>query len=72
MNKIPEYVLKNSKTASGREWKSKKRKQIRAVIRAIEGLRSGCVYLPKGGDLDDLLCLRLMKNILPKKHGGIN
>lgn len=46
MNKIPKHILKISKTATSRKWKSKKRKEIRVALKAIDDLRRGAAYLP--------------------------
>lgn len=34
---------------TGRQWKAHKRKQLQAVIRAVDELRCGCVYFPFDG-----------------------
>lgn len=38
-----------------REWKSRKRKQIREVIKAIKKMRLGCAFFPNGKtEIDEL------------------
>jgi len=43
---IKEYILKAMKLKSSREYKVLKRKQIRAVEKAVNDLRTGSVCLP--------------------------
>lgn len=48
MKKIPDYVLTNTETYSRRAFKSQKRQQVRAALKAIDDLRAGCAFLPSG------------------------
>ena len=43
---IPQYVLKNCKTQTLREFKALKRKQLKVVKQALNSYRQGCAYSP--------------------------
>lgn len=55
-----------------RQWKSKKRKELRAVLKAVEEFRLGCAYTPCYPDpahtLDTLL--KEMERKLSVKYWG--
>ena len=46
MKTIPKYVLKNSGIKTTREFKQRKRKEIREVIRAMKNFQLGCAHAP--------------------------
>jgi hypothetical protein len=48
MSTIPDYVLRNAKVATRRLWKALKRRQLRALDKAVDDLRMGCAYFPDG------------------------
>ena len=43
----PQYVLDNMHLNNKEEYKQLKRKEIRAVLAAINDLSAGCLYLPR-------------------------
>ena len=51
-NTIPKDVLNNLHVANSREFKSLKRKQIRALIKAFEEYQLGCYYCPEYKSFD--------------------
>lgn len=42
----PARVLKNSYVRTQRQWRAKKRKQAKAILKAYEAYRQGCFYTP--------------------------
>ena len=62
----------NQTRLTSREWKSRKRKEIREVIKAFEIYRLGCYYTPDGegevGQIDE--ALKSIKQKLSVKNWG--
>ena len=47
MSNIPKHIL-DSNNCTGRQWKSKKRKEIKDALEAIHEIYLGCAYMPGG------------------------
>jgi hypothetical protein len=48
-NKLPAWFLKQERVTP-RQWKARKRKEVKETLRALGNLRTGCVYLPCGAE----------------------
>ena len=50
MSGLPASLLHNADTRTTREFKAKKRRELRAALRELETLRLGCHYMPGTGE----------------------
>lgn len=48
MNPVPYFCLESYGVRSARDWRRKKRNEIRAAIAAVNKTRLGCAYLVDG------------------------
>jgi hypothetical protein len=52
-NKIPKWLYKQEGFKRGRQWKAKKRKEVKFALKYINNiLRIGCYYMPEGVQQD--------------------
>jgi len=68
---IPKWLLKQEK-ATSRQWKARKRSQLKSVLLALHEYRMGCFYTPDGlasvGQIQEDL-LSLQETLSVKKWG---
>lgn len=69
---IPKWLLEQEKLTA-REWKQRKRREIQAVIRAMEYVHRGCAYTPniEGVHIGEILMqLRKLARAWSQKEWG--
>ena len=70
--KAPEFVLRNCNVKTQRQWRQLKRKQLKAVIRAMWEYRAGCAYCPgRNGEFGIITTnLEKLEKLLSQKNWG--
>ena len=51
---VPPYVLKNMNIKTTREFKSRKRKELREIKKAVSEYHRGCAYTPGYDEINEL------------------
>lgn len=66
----PEWLLKQNRITQ-RQWKSRKRRDLRALEKALENYRLGCAYTPGHAAIDGLdAVIKIMRQTHSVKAWG--